>query len=112
MSRNSKRKLAEIDKDVYQEMLENRDIKNINLYESMELYYPTNAQMNNITMIQETWKSGDRFYKYASQYYSDPSLWYIIAFINKKPTDSHVNVGQIILIPTPIELIFKYIHNK
>ena len=112
MSRNSLRKLTEIDKDTYQEMLQDRGIKNINLYESMELYYPTDSQMKNLIMIQEVWKDGDKFYKYANQYYSDSSLWYVIAFINKTPTDSHVGAGQIILIPTPVESVLKYIHNK
>jgi len=112
MSRDSSRKVSQINIDTYQEMLQNRSIKSANIYESMELYYPTKSQLKNLTMIQETWKDGDRFYKYANMYYSDPSLWYIIAFINNAPTDSHVMLGQNILIPTPAELVLKYIHNK
>lgn len=111
MARDSSRQILHIDKDVYQEIMNARSVKNIDLYESMELHYPTESQLRTLNLIQEVWKTGDKFYKYAYNYYSDPSLWYVIAFINNTPTDCHVKQGQTIFIPTPIELALRYIHN-
>ena len=39
------------------------------------------------------WKLGDRFYKLADQYYGDPTLWWIIAWYNRMPTESHAEGG-------------------
>lgn len=55
------------------------------------------------------WKVGSRFYKLAYEHYGDATLWWIIAFYNKKPTDSHVKIGEVIYVPRdpyPIQRIF------
>ena len=45
------------------------------------------------------WKVGSRFYKLAAEYYGDSRLWWVIAFFNKKPTDGHVDIGDVVYIP-------------
>lgn len=52
------------------------------------------------------WKTGDRLYKLADQYYNDPELWWIIAWYNSKPTEAHFNVGDLIQIPLPLERVY------
>ena len=52
------------------------------------------------------WKVGDRFYKLAAEHYGDARLWWIIAFFNKKPTDGHAKIGDIIYIPSFWEPIY------
>jgi len=59
------------------------------------------------------WKIGTRFYKLASEHYGDPRLWWVIAYFNKKPTDSHVSLGEVVYVPTRWHPIFDAIaeHN-
>lgn len=45
------------------------------------------------------WKYGDKLYKIAHKFYGDPKLWWIIARINLKPTDSHYSIGDVLIIP-------------
>ena len=45
---------------------------------------------------------GDRYYKLADGYYGDSRYWWIIAWFNKKPTESHIKVGDIIRVPTSL----------
>ena len=45
---------------------------------------------------------GDRYYKLAASFYGDARYWWIIAWFNKKPTESHIKVGDIIRIPTSL----------
>jgi len=45
---------------------------------------------------------GDRYFKLAHRFYGDSKLWWVIAWFNKKPTESHVDVGDLILIPTDL----------
>ena len=46
------------------------------------------------------WNYGDKLYKLAERFYGDPKLWWIIAHVNMKPTDSHYEVGDTIIIPS------------
>ena len=73
--------------------------------------YPTVEQAGNLTFINHVWKQGDRYFKLASEYYGDPTLWWVIAWFNKKPTESHVKLGDIIQIPMPLETVLFHLHN-
>ena len=51
------------------------------------------------------WKSSDKFYKLAYQYYGDPTYWWVIAFWNYRPLESDVKLGETINIPLQLERI-------
>lgn len=73
--------------------------KGIRQYSYGTLTYPTQEDYNNIEAASVVWKVGDRFYKLAGEYYGSPELWWIIAWFNKKPTEQHVALGEVILVP-------------
>ena len=50
-----------------------------------------------------------RFWKLASEHYGDPSLWWVIAYFNKKPTEFHSKIGEAIYIPEQWEIIYNSI---
>ena len=52
--------------------------------------------------VRHTWKTGDRLYKLAELHYSDAASWWLIALYNNKPTEAHINNGDVILIPKPV----------
>ena len=43
-------------------------------------------------------------YKYAYEYYGDTNHWWVIAWYNNKPTDSHFNLGDTVYIPFPLDV--------
>jgi len=55
--------------------------------------------------IDYTWGTGDRYFKLAHKFYGDASLWWLIAWYNQAPTDSHVKTGEVIQIPLPLDAI-------
>ena len=67
--------------------------------------------MKEVAFVRHIWKSGDRFFKLASRHYGDPELWWVIAWFNKIPTESHAKKGQVILIPKPIAKVLTYLGN-
>jgi nucleoid-associated protein YgaU len=76
------------------------------------LHYPTpffpvleKDVIAEFTHIRHTWKLGDKFYKLAAKYYDDATSWWIIALYNSRPTEAHVRVGDVILIPQPAGLV-------
>ena len=64
----------------------------------------------NFTIIIEQLKF--EYSKLAHKHYGDSSLWWVIAWFNKRPTESHVTVGTVIVIPMPIQKVLKYLRNE
>jgi nucleoid-associated protein YgaU len=63
------------------------------------------AEHLNLISQQHIWSSGDRFYKLAHSAYGDSKYWWVIAWYNKTPTEAHVQIGDILYIPLPLERI-------
>lgn len=79
-----------------------RNVKFINQYETPTFIYPNSKNIGKIKIEQHIWATGDRYYKLADKFYGSPQDWWIIAKFNNKPTESHVSIGDIILIPGPL----------
>ena len=47
---------------------------------------------------EHVWSYGDTLLKISRQYYGTDKLWPTIAIVNKKPTDGHYNIGDVVLI--------------
>ena len=86
----------------YAKIREAKNVKKLKHYNTGRLYYPRVRDMRQIQQIQHVWSTGDRYYKLAAQYYGNASLWWVIAQFNQKPTETALELGQIIYIPTPI----------
>jgi len=80
-----------------------RDRQEISHFESQELSYPTKKEIKNFSFINHIWEPGDRFFKLAHVYYGDAKYWWVIAQFNKKPTEQHAKLGELIKVPLPIE---------
>lgn len=61
------------------------------------------SDYDSLTIRYHTWKQGDKLYKLADTYYGDSSLWWLIAWFNKKPTDALFALGDTVEIPFPIQ---------
>ena len=108
MGRYDTRTIEKNSSEFYETYLEQRGVKYINQYTTSEFVYPTEMQDNNIMYITHVWTYGDRFFKLSNKYYGDPTLWWVIAMYNKKPTEHNVKLGEQIKIPTPIQKILTY----
>ena len=96
----------------YQDLFEDRGVNFIRQYSTPELLHPTSQQILRLNRKSHVWKTGDRFYKLASTYYGNEKYWWIIAWYNKTPTDSHVRPGQILKIPSPISRVLSILRMK
>ena len=66
---------------------------------------------NSFTKAKYRWKLGDKYWKIANEFYNDPSLWWVIAWFNRRPTEAHNKSGDLIFVPVPVEellSLFKY----
>jgi len=92
----------------YRRYLKSRGKKKITQYATPRFKHPTAEDSSNFNTTNHIWKTGDKYYKLASQYYNDSSMWWVIALYNQKPTEFHMNPGDIVYIPTPLESVLYY----
>lgn len=109
MDRYSKSTLFINNNELYKSFIQERNIKQFNQYGSMTYNYPSEDELSELTFDNYIWKSGDKYWKLSQKYYNDPTFWWVIGFINKKPIDSDVNVGDLIYIPTDINRVLTLI---
>ena len=93
--------------EMYSDLLEERDVDSIQQYTTALNIDLTKLQ--GITTVTHVWKTGDRYFKLANQYYGRPELWWIIALYNKKPTEGSLKRGDLVFIPTPVEALLNYL---
>lgn len=109
MNRYDGREIIKNDKEQYKDYFEDRGVKFINHYTTPILKYPTDDQLNNIQFIKHIWTVGDKYFKLAVKYYNNPRYWWIIAWINRKPTEVSIQAGDTIFVPISLEQILEYL---
>ena len=97
---------------MYREQRKARNVKMIEHYNTPNMMYPDLSQLKRINVIKHVWSFGDRYYKLAHKHYGQAKLWWLIAWFNKAPTESHLTTGQVIMIPTPLTAALSYMRDS
>lgn len=95
------------DHESYRSLIKKKGLKFLNQYSTPELRYPTEDEISDLDLVGHTWQIGDRFYKLAFEYYGDSTLWWILAWFNRTPTEQHIKIGETIYIPLPLEEVLQ-----
>ena len=96
-------------REAYKRYLKTRGLDKIKQYDTPAFKHPSPEERKNFNRISHVWGTGDRFFKLADEYYSDPTMWWVIALYNQKPTEFHVKLGEVIFVPVPLETVLFYI---
>jgi len=96
-------------REEYEAKLEKRNTKFISQFKTANLTHPTVKEISNLNIINHIWKEGDRYWKLGAKYYNRADLWWIIAWFNQMPTEGHVDIGDVVAIPLPLERILDYL---
>jgi len=92
------------DREYVESLLKDRGIKNLDQYGTPVFNYPTEGEMiEDLDISIERWGATSKLYNLAHDYYGDASLWWLIAWFNRKPTEGHYSIGDIIYIPAPAD---------
>jgi nucleoid-associated protein YgaU len=108
-NRNLDRKIATNLSETYRQLRKSRGREySLEQYRSPTINYPTSEEFQDLEYIRHTWKTGDRYFKLAHEYYGDSTYWWVIALFNKKPTENHVKMGSTVYIPQPLDRVLLY----
>ena len=91
--------------EVYAKHFENRGVEFLTQYRTFIMNYPSAEDIAELQLVGHIWTVGDRYYKLADRFYNDPTLWWVIAFFNKRPTESDIKFGDIVYIQNPLDKI-------
>ena len=92
--------------ETYSKLFENRGVKGIRQYTTAIVSLTDSPDIETTSHV---WKVGDHYWKLAQKHYGDPTLWWIIAFYNNRPTEAHVAFGTVIQIPMPLDAVLSAI---
>jgi len=108
--RNIQRKKFRNNSETYEKVMEERGYpQGVIHYATPKLRHPSASEIFKLQRQQHAWRIGDRYFKLAHKYYGDPTYWWIIAWYNRKPTESHVKLGEVLYIPSPLEDVLRYL---
>jgi hypothetical protein len=102
ISRYELRKLAANNASLYSEHFGKRDVKYINQFTTPEFSKDAFDKAKELIFSFHVWSTSDKLYKLAFKHYGDSSLWWVIAIANQKPTESHFKLGDVVIIPQPL----------
>jgi len=94
---------------LYENLFEERHVKGIRHYNSPTLRYPTTTEISSMTRKTHVWATGDRFYKLSIENYGSAQYWWVIALFNRMPTETNLQMGDLIYIPLPLEKILRVV---
>lgn len=103
-SRYRNREVYENTEDVYEDLMRKRGIKKIVHHATPEFHSLTPEEYSELSTVTHTWTIGDRFYKLSYAYYETTEYWWVIAKFNGIPTESHLEIGDKIDIPLPLDM--------
>ena len=108
VDRYGNRRIITNQSNLYKSMLDKRFVNKIEHYNTPILRYPTDEEIGELDFEEVVWSVGSSYTKLAYDYYGSPQLWWVIAWFNKKPMDTEVKLGDLIMIPLPIEKILTF----
>ena len=101
-NRNSNRVIRTNGTQIYQELLNSRGLKKVKQFTTPIFNKLTASKIRSLQNVRHIWSPGDRLYKLSAKHYGDPEMWWLIAWYNQKPTESHIRLGDTVLIPLPL----------
>ena len=107
--RYNRRRLIYNNYPEYSEILDKRGRFGIQHYATPRLQRANYFELASLDTINHIWTTGDRFYKLAYKYYNNSTVWWIIAFLNQKPTESHCVLGDEITIYMPLREVLLHL---
>lgn len=83
--------------DLYEELFENRGIKFV---KQRRTFTFSGVDLDSVATTEYYWRTGDSLHRISHLFYGTLDYWWVIALVNKKPTDAHYKLGDIVLIPS------------
>ena len=91
------------DNEIYRRKILARNAKRVYVHSTAVYNFDDTDKDINFSFEEIYWSNGDKLHKLSYKYYNSIEYWWVIAFFNQKPTDSDYQIGDLVVVPTPLE---------
>jgi hypothetical protein len=112
MARYSNHAIMNNDSEIYRPLLDEKELKFIKQFRLRTNLNLPDSFIKSQSYVVLTWNSTMKMSKLADVYLGDPNEWWIIAVINKKPTDFNWSIGEQVLIPSDLQVFKRFIEQQ
>jgi hypothetical protein len=102
--RYNKRSVLNDTRPINRKRIVERNSNSVTYYSADSLKHPTQEDYNRVGSRPVIWDHTTRLTKLSNQYFGSFEYWWVIAWWNKKPTDAHFNIGDVVYIPNNLTL--------
>ena len=88
-------------------LLKSREIPSARILETFNIRPLSDEERKKFQTRTIVWQRRTRLFKLAYEFYGDPTLWWVIAWFNQRPTDADYSPGDQVLIPFPLEEVIR-----
>ena len=94
---SSSQRVGLLNSDLYFEMFERRGRKFLKITRTKTFKELQGMEID--LRDGHLWTKEDKLHKLSMQYYGTTEFWWVIGLVNKKPTDAHYSIGDVVNIP-------------
>jgi|TARA_R110002074_G_scaffold386006_1_gene567556 hypothetical protein len=102
--RYNKRSVLNSRKPIDERSVRKRNTNSLTYFSLDSLRHPTQEDYDRIGSRAVIWDETTRLSKLASKHLGNFEYWWVIAWWNKKPTDAHYKVGDVVYIPNNLTM--------
>ena len=107
-NRNSYRQIFTPNSHLRETIHDRKFVDTVRILSRWQSAAPTDEELRvELDHIERIYKTGDKLYKFAYEYYGSVDYWWIIAWYNNKPTDSHFKLGDVVYIPKQLDVALR-----
>ena len=92
-----------LDEQSYSHVFERKGVKFLRIRRTKDLSPLQNLEVE--IMAEHVWAKTDRLHRLSMKYYNGPNFWWVIGLVNKKPTDGHYSIGDVVYIPARPQIV-------
>tara|TARA_R100001510_G_C7546176_1_gene131739 strand:- start:298 stop:624 length:327 start_codon:yes stop_codon:yes gene_type:complete len=89
--------------EIYSEVFEKKGVKFLRIRRTKDFSQLRGVEVEVAT--EHIWTKTDTLFRLANNYFGSYENWWVIALVNKKPTDGHFSIGDVVYIPKNASLI-------
>lgn len=89
--------------DIYSEMFEKKGVKYLRIRRTKDFTPLRGVEVE--IRGEHLWTQSDSLFKLANKYFGSYDDWWVLALVNKKPTDAHFSIGDVVYIPADTTII-------
>tara|TARA_B100000287_G_C20093023_1_gene567218 strand:+ start:118 stop:447 length:330 start_codon:yes stop_codon:yes gene_type:complete len=94
---------AILNSDIYSEVFERKGVKYLRIRRTKDFSSLRGVEVE--IAGEHVWTNTDSLFRLANEFLGSYDNWWVLALINKKPTDAHFTVGDIVFIPSDVSRI-------